>query len=64
MSKEAYSIQIRLDPDVRDLYDSFSMKDRDTIKANVNKQFMQELELCGEQGDEYEPLTIVEDTDN
>lgn len=64
MSKEAYSIQIRLDPDVRDLYDSFSMKDRDTIKANVNKQFLQELELCGEQGDDYEPLTIAEDTDN
>lgn len=60
-TSEAYCFQIQLSSDVRGLYDSLSLDARETVKKRIMEQFQEEIELCADQGEDYEPLENTPD---
>lgn len=57
----AYPMQIRIPSDVRALFDSLTNEQRKLVKDRIMKQFIEEFELCVDQGDDYEPVEIAEE---
>ena len=55
-NKKAYSFQIQLDWAVRNLYDTLPVETRRKIKKRITQRFQEEIEICGDLGDEYKPL--------
>jgi hypothetical protein len=60
-SAKAYSFQIRIPWDVRNLYYSLNADTRKKVKDKITKMFQDEIELCADQGEEYEPLENTPD---
>lgn len=60
-TSDAYCFQIQLSADVRALYDSLSLDAREAVKKRITEQFKEEIELCADQGDDYEPLENTPD---
>lgn len=60
-TSEAYCFQIQLSADVRGLYDSLSLDAREAVKKRIMEQFQEEIELCADQGEDYEPLENTPD---
>lgn len=60
-TSEAYCFQIQLSADVRALYDSLPLDARDTVKNRIMEQFQEEIELCADQGEDYDPLENTPD---
>lgn len=60
-SAKAYSFQIRIPWDVRELYYSLNAETRKKVKNKITQLFQDEIELCADQGEEYEPLENTPD---
>ena len=60
-TSEAYCFQIQLSADVRTLYDTLPLATREAVKNRIMEQFQEEIELCADQGEDYEPLENTPD---